>query len=167
VLASCRNLDASRNECLCGRLRERSGSALEHLHDVTRELADGANHTEQPGVSRSPAQGPRIVIIHLANQQSLTPGINASGRRPRFPDDRWSELQILNVPHLHAQRVELRGEWRDAVEDEAEQHEPEVAVDGLRSRLIRARRLHDCRFEGVSALMIAVERYVRRESRRV
>ena len=71
-----------------GRLRERSGSALEHLQHVTRALADGADDAEQPGVSGAPAERPRIVIIDFANQQTLTPGIDASRRRPRFPDAR-------------------------------------------------------------------------------
>ncbi len=65
---------------------------------------------------------------------------------------------------MHAQRIELRSEWRNAVEDEAKQHEPEIAVDGLRAWLIRAWRAQDRSFEGIAALIFEVIRHVRRQS---
>jgi hypothetical protein len=64
---------------------------------------------EQPRVTGGPTQRPRVVIIDFTDEQTLAPRIETGRRGSGFPERRGIELQILNISHVHAERVELRG----------------------------------------------------------
>src|SRR5262245_54626450 len=113
-------------------LRESANSPVEHLQEVPRTLADGANHAKQARVSRRPTKCPRIVVVDFADQQALTPRIESRRRGSGFPDRRGIELQILNVAHLRAQRIELRCERRNRVQNEARSEEHTSELQSLR-----------------------------------
>src|SRR5690349_16095172 len=94
------------------------------------------------------AQRPRIVIVHFSHQQPAAPITETRWRDARVPELGRVELELLGILHLSAQGVELDLERRNVREDEAEEHEPEIAVDGTRPRCVleraRADRLLDC-----------------------
>src|SRR4030095_360763 len=103
---------------------------------------------------RHTTQRPCVVVVDFAETAS-TPRIFARRRRPGFPLRRRIELEVLNVPHLHAERIELCRKGSEGFENEAQENEPEVAVDRLRSRRVRQRHRADRALEFRSTAMIA------------
>ncbi len=58
-------------------------------------------------MSRGAAQRPRVVVVHVADQQTARLGPTRRGGS-LLPEFGRKKLQVLRVLHLAAQRVELR-----------------------------------------------------------
>ena len=160
-------LALARDERLERLTPERAAAAVEDLQQVTRVVADRCGGPEETGVSGDAAQRMRVLVVNFAGQQPAAPGIVFGGRRSRAPAFRWIELNLLHDAHLSEHRVEPALERHVSVEDEAEEHEPQVAVDRLRTRCILERSAGDRPLERVAAAELAEKRHPRRQTRSV
>ena len=103
---------------------------------MTRVRSDRRRGAEQTRVPRDAAERRGILIVHLAHEQAPAPRIDPGRRNPRVPQLRRSELNFLDDVHLRQHPGEAVGQRHASMDDEAEQDEVEIAVDGLAARWI-------------------------------
>ena len=131
---------------------EDAGPAVQHLKEMARERAHRRRRAEQAGVPGDAAERRGVLVVHLAHQQPLPPRILFGRRDARSPAGRREELQVFARRHLRPHRVESLLKRHSAAEHDAEQHEAQIAVDGLRARHVLERRGADAGLERVLAL---------------
>ena len=135
-------------------------STCEH---AAREGADGRRRPEQPRVTRHAAERPGVLVVHLTD--------TAAGRATdRFRSARSVRAIPRGAPKCRSSalghRCELPIETCAAgiLEDEPEQHEPEVAVDRLRPGRVFERQRADRLGHVRAARVVAVERHPCRQA---
>ena len=77
----------------------------------------------------SAAERRGILVVHFADEKPAAPRIDFGRSSARLPYRRGVKLHVLDKAHLAAQGVESRVERRVEFENEAQEHEPEVAVN--------------------------------------
>jgi hypothetical protein len=134
------------------------------LKDMACAFADRSRSAKQPGVASSAAEGRRIVIVDLAHEKPAAPLVVSCGRRPREPCLRRMELEILEAAHLLTQRIELQRQGSGVLEDESEEHEPQIAVDRGGPGYVLEWSGADGWLETLASRCVAKERLMRRQA---
>src|SRR5688572_17706714 len=127
--------------------------AVQRMQRGAREGADGGSGTEEAGVAGGAAERPRVLVVDFAHQGASAPWIVLGGRDPRpqvagrretewlVGDERRDppELRREGRPGIDGARCDVRRPGLSTrrytariLEDEREQHEPEIRVDRLR-----------------------------------
>jgi hypothetical protein len=134
----------------------------------TREITDGFGSPEEPRVTGGAAERPTVLIVYFAHQHAASPEIVFGRRGHRSEARRRIEQQWL-ARHLLQQIVGLllEGTSTCVFDEEPEQHEAEVAVNGFGVRCGLKRKRADRVLKLGAARMIAIEGEPCREARAV
>jgi hypothetical protein len=133
-------------------------ATFERAEHRAREIPHRFCRAEQPGVTRSSTKRPAVFIVNLADEPAPAPRIVLS-RRDRTPQrGRWIEHERRRRDGAQ-QLLGLRLKWAPTgiLDDESEQDETEIAVNGLGVGRVLERKRADRVLKFLPALVIAVE----------